>query len=85
MSYFRAQNSFPNESYIVNKTYVAKNFMNFVVDAIVLLLFLVFFSSFHGTKFSDWLELCNFFVLVMTSSTPRNGMVGHFCINEFLL
>ena len=35
LSYIRAQNSFPNESYSVNKTNFAQNFMNFVADPIV--------------------------------------------------
>ena len=42
MSYFRVQNSFPNESYTKNETNFAQYFMNFVTDANV---FIISFTS----------------------------------------
>ena len=44
LSYLRAQNSFPNESYCVNKSNFAQNLMNFVADAIVFAIVWGFFS-----------------------------------------
>ena len=66
LSYFRAQNSFPNKSYRANKTNFAQNFMNFVADAIVFAIVLgVLFLIPHGTD-----KVVHVFVLVMTLSTP---------------